>query len=84
MHVLQREFWNGPPERLPDVFTLSKRKGNATLKAVCQTWSHPFGWELRLEIDGHGLQMSSVVRSADEMRATADTWKGAMLEKGWS
>ena len=31
-------------------------------------WSHPFGWELRLEVDGRGLQMSSVVRSYQEPR----------------
>jgi hypothetical protein len=84
MQVLQREFWNGPPERLPDAFTLSKRKGDATLNAACETWTHPFGWELRLMIEGHGLQMSSVVRSAEEMLATVDTWKAAMIEKGWS
>jgi hypothetical protein len=82
-HV-QREFWNGPPERLPDPFRMTKQKGDRALSAVCETWSHPFGWELRLEIDGHGLQMSSVVRSAEEMLTTADTWKAAMLEKGWS
>jgi hypothetical protein len=54
MHVLQREFWNGPPERLPDAFRMTKQKGDRVLSAVCETWSHPFGWELRLEIDGHG------------------------------
>jgi hypothetical protein len=34
-------------------------------------------------IDGHGLQMSSVVRSAREMTKTADAWRVAMVEKGW-
>lgn len=72
MQVLQREFWNGPPERLPDAFRMTKQKGDRALSAVCETWSHPFGWELRLMIDSHGLQMSCVVRSADEMLATAD------------
>lgn len=39
--------------------------------------------ELRLQIDGHGLQMSSVVRSAGEMTKTADEWCEAMIERGW-
>jgi hypothetical protein len=80
----KREFWNGAPERLSDAFRMDKRKGDRSLAAVCEIWSHEFGWELSLMIDSHGLQMSSVVRSAEEMRATADTWKAAMLEKGWS
>jgi hypothetical protein len=30
MPHLQRAFWNGVPERLPDAFTLTKQKGDAT------------------------------------------------------
>jgi hypothetical protein len=26
----QREFWNGPPERLPDAFRMTKQKRNTT------------------------------------------------------
>jgi hypothetical protein len=83
-HTSQRAIWNGPPERLPDAFCMQKRKGDRVLGAVCETWSHQFGWELRLMIDGHGLQLSSVVRSATEMNNTADSWRAAMLEKGWT
>jgi hypothetical protein len=46
-------------------------------------WTHEFGWELRLMIDGRGLQMSSVLRSAEEMVATTDQWKAALIESGW-
>lgn len=84
MAVLQRPFWNDAPERGPDAFRLTKRKGERIIAAACQTWTHPFGWELRLEIEGHGLQMSAVVRSGQERSETADRWKAAMLEKGWS
>jgi hypothetical protein len=73
----------GPPERFRDAFNLTKQKNGRTLTAVCELWSHEFGWELRLMIDGHGLQMSSVVRSDAEMVATVDQWRAAMLEKGW-
>ncbi len=83
MSHLQRSIWNGPPERLSDAFRLMKQKGERTAAAVCEVWSHPFGWELRLEVDGRGLQMSSVVQSAAEMVETAEQWKAAMIEKGW-
>jgi hypothetical protein len=84
MSAVQRRFWNNGPERLPDIFRLTKQKSSETLCAVCELWTHPFGWELRLSIDGHGLQMSSVVRSAGEMTKTADAWRAAMAEKGWT
>ena len=79
----QREIWNGPPERLPDAFRLTKPKGDRVLSAVCEVWTHPSGWELRLIIGGHRMQMTSVVQSDREMHATVETWKAAMLKKGW-
>jgi hypothetical protein len=79
----QRDTWNGPPERLPDAFRMSKSKGDHTRSAVCELWTHPFGWELRLIIGGHGMHMTSVVQSDGEMHATVETWKAALLEKGW-
>jgi hypothetical protein len=81
--VLQRDVWNGRPERCPDAFTMRKRKDCRILTAVCEVWSHQFGWELRLQIDGRGLQMSSVVRSVESIADTAGKWKAAMLETGW-
>jgi len=72
MSHLQRSIWNGPPERLSDAFHLTKQKGERAATAVCEVWSHPFGWELRLKVDGRGLQMSSVVKSAGEMIETAE------------
>ena len=53
----RREFWNGDPERLPDGFKVTKPKGDHVLTAVCEVWTHEMGWELRLMIDGHGLQI---------------------------
>ena len=82
-NIPQRPFWTGPPERLPDAFTLTKRKGDRTFAAVCEVWTHPFGWELRLMIDDHGLQMTNVVRSAADIEATAEGWKVAMTDAGW-
>ncbi len=54
------------------------------LSAVCEVWTHQMGWELRLQNDGQGLLMSSVVRSGAEMIAKVEEWHRAMLAKGWS
>lgn len=83
MSHLQRNTRNDDPERLSDAFRLTKHKGQHTLTAVCEVWSHAFGWELRLMVNDHGLQMSSVVRSAGEMTTISEQWKAAMIEKGW-
>jgi hypothetical protein len=63
---------------------MTKPKGDHTLTAACEVWTNPFGWELRLMIDGHGMQMTSVVRSAAEMLTMVEQWKAVMLEKGWT
>ena len=71
------------PERLPDGFNLVKAWGSRTLTAACETWRHHLGWELRLVIDGQGLLMSRVVRSAPEMAATIEEWHTMMTDLGW-
>ena len=75
--------WNGDPERLPDGFTVRKATGDHVLTAVCEVWTHPFGWELRLQVDRQGLLMFSVARSGAEMLTRVEEWQGAMLENGW-
>jgi hypothetical protein len=76
--------WTGAPERLTDGFTIKKSKGVITHVAVCEVWTNPHGWELRLAIDGLSLTTTTVVRSANEMRALVETWRSSMLERGWS
>ena len=41
------------------------------------------GLEVRLEINGD-LQRSEVFRSQDDVLTAGETWKTAMIEKGWS
>jgi hypothetical protein len=80
----QHANWHGTPERLPDGFTLTKTKGATSLTGVCEVWTHKLGWEMRLMIgDGHGMLVSSVVRSAEDLREKTRTWRSAMIEKGW-
>ena len=63
---------------------MTKAKGDHVLTAVCEVWAVEMGWELRLMIDGHGLQLSSLCRSGREMVDRAEEWRTAMIEKGWS
>ena len=73
-----RDVWNFQQERLSPVWTL--RRGHKT--AECVAWSHHFGWELRLTIDGELIQ-SHVVRSTEELVGVQEAWKAAMAQKGW-
>ena len=80
--TLQREHWNGQPTYLGDLFRVSKMRDEKQLVAVCKLWTHPLGWEVRLEINGD-LQRSEVFRSQDDVLTAGETWKAAMTEKGW-
>lgn len=57
-------------------------RGDKKLSAVSKLWTHHFGWEVRLEINGD-LQRSELFRSQDDVATAAETWKQAMVEKGW-
>ena len=81
--TLRREHWNGQPTNLGDLFRVSRTRGDKQLQAVCQLWTHNLGWEVRLEINGD-LQRSEVFRSQDDVLIAGETWKAAMVEKGWS
>jgi hypothetical protein len=72
------------PERLTEGFTMKKPEGVNTHVAVCEAWTNPDGWELRLTMDGHGQPTTTIVRSADEMHAVIETWQTALLESGWT
>ena len=76
--------WTGTPLRLPDGFTMKKPEGVHTHVAVCEVWTNPDGWGLRLTRDGQSLPIETVVRSPDEMRALIERWRRALLEIGWS
>ena len=50
--------------------------------AQCVLFSHQFGWELRLE--GGELFRTQVCRSTEEILDTQESWKAALIEKGWA
>ena len=78
LQVLQRPDWHGEPRNLGDAFRLHKGKR----QAVCELWSHQLGWELRLIAAGDVLA-TKVCRSQEDVFDTYDTWRAAMMEKGW-
>ena len=80
--VLQRPFWNGQPLHQGDWFRLHKERDGRPLEAVCQYWTHQFGWELRLVIGGELVQ-SQVCRTEPEVFDTFEAWQAALREKGW-
>ena len=73
----QREHWDGDPIELGDAWTLSKGEKVAR----CTLVSHPLGWELRLMMID--LLRSQVCRSSDEVLNTQESWKAAMIGRGW-
>lgn len=77
--ILQRETWHGESRELGDWFVL--RKGART--ARCAIVTHHFGWELRL-LAGDELLQSQVCRTQEDVFTTGDTWKAALIEKGWT
>jgi hypothetical protein len=66
-----------------DAFSVTKASPESTSVAVCQVWTHPAGWELRLSIDREGLKRFAVVGSAVEMAETAEDWREELLTEGW-
>ena len=59
-------------------WTLKKRDHVAR----CLLFSHHFGWELRLEVGE--LFRTQVCRSTEAILDTQESWKAALIEKGWA
>jgi hypothetical protein len=81
VQVLQRPDWHGSPVDLGELFVLLKNRG----EAKCSIRSHQLGWELQLII-GSQLEVvqTQVCRTQDDVLATGEQWKAAMVEKGWA
>ena len=62
---------------------MTKPDGTPPHVAVCEVWTNPAGWELRLMMDGQNLPVTTVVRSHGEMRTLIESWKAALRETGW-
>jgi len=71
------------PEWVSEAFRLTRREGVQTLTLVCEVWKQPIGWQLRLVIDGHGLESSAMVYSADLVPIRVAELQALMFERGW-
>ena len=78
METLRREFWDGRPVDLGEGFRVRKREH----EAVCWLRTNELGWELVVNVDGT-LQRSQVCRTQDEILDLTDSWKAALLARGW-
>lgn len=76
-NTLQRDQWDGHPVDLGDAWTLRKGELLGSLHPV----QPPIWLELRLMVGE--LVRSQVCRTQDEILATQDSWKVAMLGRGW-
>ena len=82
IQVLQRLDCHGDAKNIGDCFLLHKEADGRQIHAVCQLWSHQFGWELRLVIDG-GVNRTQVCRTQEEVFDTYEDWKRSMIERDW-
>lgn len=64
---------------LSDVWKL--QKGSRTV--VCELFTHPFGHELRITLDGE-LAISQVCRTESDVLDTLERWRGEWRAKGWT
>jgi hypothetical protein len=64
--------------QLGDMWTC--RKGSRSL--MCSAWTHPHGWELRVEADGEMVR-TQVCRHEADVFETAQLWKSAATQNGW-
>ena len=83
--VLSRPEWQGNPIQLGELFVVRKAGSGcaAAREARCILQTHQLGWELRLMI-GEELLRSEVCPDRESVHTTGETWKQAMVEKGWS
>jgi hypothetical protein len=82
MQTLRREHWSGHSVDLGEGFRLRKDRNGRQLEAICWLRTHELGWELVLNVNGN-LQRPEVCRSRDEVLDRTESWRVAMMERGW-
>jgi hypothetical protein len=83
IQVLQRPYWDGNPVKQADLMRLTKdRDDGRTRVAVLELWTHQFGWETRLLVDGE-FRSSDVLRSQEDVFSEMERRRDAFKAKGW-
>jgi hypothetical protein len=80
--MLDRNGVSAGDLKLVTVFVL-ERHSSARRRAVCERWTHPHGWELRLLINQQ-LARCTVCYSETECTDTAEAWRQEMVNSGWA
>jgi hypothetical protein len=66
--------------RVRITWQLRKQKVTGAIEATCSAWTHQFGYELRLDVDGSCIR-SQVARSNDEILTAQEEWRAAMWKR---
>jgi hypothetical protein len=67
------------PQRFMEIWRLSK----AGHTAVCSAWTHSYGGELRVEIDGE-MHKTEAGRDGQALLRVALDWQDQFVAKGWT
>lgn len=80
VNVLQCPDWHGSPVDLGELFIVRKNGR----EAVAKLRTHQLEWEVILFV-GQQLEIvqTQVCRTEEDLLATGECWKAAMIEKGW-
>jgi hypothetical protein len=79
----QRAGWTGRAVNLGEQWRLRRQGCEGAREAVCRLFSHPLGWELRVEINAQ-LVRTEVCQSEARVAGTSGGWKAAMIDRGWA
>jgi len=74
---------SGSGTREPDAFRLHKTRCGHGVEAVCEVWRDDEGWRLRVVVSDTGVKWTAHVATDEEKRATLDTWRLGLVERGW-
>ncbi len=77
--LLRGVTWTGQPVLLARLWALQRSRRTVT----CELFTHPEGWELRLE-GKHGFPRSRACATAENVMATEREWKAILERDGWA
>ncbi|MEO7273734.1 MAG: hypothetical protein ABIX28_18355, partial [Vicinamibacterales bacterium] len=80
----QRSSSSSYGAREADAFALHKPRCGHAVEAVCEVWRDAGGWRLQVMVSDTGVKWSATGTSEAEKRATIDTWRVALVERGWA
>jgi len=70
------------PVKQDTLFVLERGDTSGRHRAVCERWTHRYGWELRLFVN-QLLRRVTVCCSDAECAAKAEAWAADLLKNGW-